>query len=388
MASSRLPYDGVALTAPVTVPYERHSIKPAQWWIGRALKMLIEASGVDKRDIDGLCISSFSLAPDSAVGLTQHFGFSPRWLDHIPMGGASAIVALRRAARAVQSGDASVVAVVAGDANSPTSFQDMLPAFSRFAQDASYPYGAGGPNASFAMIADHYMRKFGAAREDFGLICVAQRDNALANPNALMKKPLTLADYLNGRPVSDPISLYDCVMPCAGAEAFLVMRADEARGKPHALLRATIERHNAFPDDAIQYRGGWLLDIVEFWAMAGCGPADVGALQAYDDYPVIVMMQIEDLGFCAKGEGSEFVRAHDLKTLGDFPLNTSGGQLSCGQAGAAGGHLGLVEALRQATGETLGERVNRPRRIVASGFGMINYDRGLCSGAALIEGQG
>ena len=85
-------------------------------------------------------------------------------------------------------------------------------------------------------------------------------------------------------------------------------------------------------------------------------------VQAYDDYPVIVMMQIEDLGFCAKGEGAAFVRAHDLTTQGDFPLNTSGGQLSCGQAGAAGGHLGIVEALRQATGETLGKRVKRPRR--------------------------
>ena len=98
------------------------------------------------------------------------------------MGGASAIVALRRAARAVQAGDASLIAVVAGDANGPTSFQDMLPAFSRFAQDAAYPYGAGGPNASFALITDHYMRKFGARREDFGAICVAQRDNALAFP--------------------------------------------------------------------------------------------------------------------------------------------------------------------------------------------------------------
>ena len=188
---TRQPYDGVALDAPVTVPYERYSIKPAQWWIGKALRALIDASGVPKSDIDGLCVSSFSLAPDSAVGLTQHFGLSPRWLDHVPMGGASAVVALRRAARAVQAGDARIVAVVAGDANGPTSFQDMLPAFSRFAQDASYPYGAGGPNASFAFLTDHYMRTFGAKREDFGRICVAQRDNALANPNALMKKPLT-----------------------------------------------------------------------------------------------------------------------------------------------------------------------------------------------------
>jgi acetyl-CoA acetyltransferase len=381
-------YDGVALAAPVTIPYERYSIRPAQWWIGRALRALIEASGAAKSDIDGLIVSSFTLGPDTAVGLTQHFGLSPRWLDSVPMGGASGVVALRRAARAVEAGDASLVAVVAGDANGPTSFQDMLPNFSRFAQDASYPYGGGGPNASFALITDHYMRKCGARREDFGAICVAQRANALKFPHALMKKPLTMEDYLAGRPISDPVTLFDCVMPCAGAEAFLVMREEDAKGLKHALLRATIERHNAFPDDPVQYRGGWALDAAEFWAMSGVSPQDVDVLETYDDYPVIVMMQIEDLGFCAKGEAPAFVRAHDLRAEGDFPHNTSGGQLSVGQAGAAGGHLGLVEALRQVTGQALGAQVAKARRAVVSGFGMINYDRGLCSGAAFIEGAG
>ena len=386
--SARQPYDGVVLCTPTTVPYKRFSHRAAQWWIGTALRELLRGSGVAKADVDGFCVSSFSLAPDTAVGLTQHFGLTPRWLDHIPMGGASGIVALRRAARAVQAGDASIVAVVAGDSNGVTAFQDMLPAFSRFAQDASYPYGAGGPNGSFALITDNYMREFGARREDFGAICVAQRCNALSNPHALMKKPLTLDQYIAGRPISDPVTLFDCVMPCAGAEAFLVMREDRAQasGLPYARLLSTIERHNAFPDDVVQYRGGWALDAEELWAMAGLGPDEIDVVETYDDYPVIVMMQFEDLGFCAKGEAPAFVRGHDLTVDGDFPHNTSGGQLSTGQAGAAGGHLGIVEALRQVTGQTLGKAVPNARRALASGFGMINYDRGLCSGAAVIEG--
>jgi acetyl-CoA acetyltransferase len=386
--STRQPYDGVVLCTPTTVPYERFSHRSAQWWIGTALRELLRGSGVAKGDLDGFCVSSFSLAPDTAVGLTQHFGLTPRWLDHIPMGGASGIVALRRAARAVQAGDASVVAVVAGDSNGVTSFQDMLPAFSRFAQDASYPYGAGGPNGSFALITDNYMREFGARREDFGAICVAQRANALFNPHALMKKPLTLEQYMAGRPISDPVTLFDCVMPCAGAEAFLVMGEERARalGLPYARLLATIERHNGYPDDVVQYRGGWALDAEELWAMAGLGPDEIDVVETYDDYPVIVMMQFEDLGFCAKGEAPAFVRAHELTVDGDFPHNTSGGQLSTGQAGAAGGHLGIVEALRQVTGQTLGKAVPNARRALASGFGMINYDRGLCAGAAVIEG--
>ena len=384
--SHRRAYDGVVLCAPVTVPYERYSIQTAHWWIGRALHEAVRVAGIRPRDIDGLCVSSFTLGNDTAVGLTQHFGLSPRWLDHIPMGGACGVVALRRAARAVQAGDADIVACVAGDTNTPDSFRRMVAGFSRFAADASYPYAAAGPNGSFALLTDAYMRKYDATREDFGRICVSQRDNALAFPHALMKRKLTLAEYLAARPIADPVALFDCVMPCAGAEAFLVMREDTARSLnlSPVHLRATIERHNAYPEDPIQLRGGWALDCDELYAMAALRPSDIDVIETYDDYPVIVMMQFEDLGFCAKGEGPEFVRSHDLTVGGDFPHNTSGGQLSVGQAGAAGGYLGLVEAMRQLTGTALGAQVADARTALVSGFGMINYDRGLCSGAAVL----
>jgi len=217
---------------------------------------------------------------------------------------------------------------------------------------------------------------------------VAQRDNALKFPYALMKKKLTLDEYLGARAISDPIHLFDCVMPCAGAEAFLVCREDAAKsqGIPAARLLATIERHNAFPEDPIQYRGGWVMDVAELYAMAGVAADDVDFVQTYDDYPVICMMQIEDLGFCAKGEGPDFIRSHTLTADGSFPHNTSGGQLSVGQAGAAGGFLGLVEAVRQVTGSALGTQVPDATVGLVSGFGMITYDRGLASGAALLAG--
>ena len=107
-------------------------------------------------------------------------------------------------------------------------------------------------------------------------------------------------------------------------------------------------------------------------------------MQTYDDYPVINMMQLEDLGFCAKGEAPAFVRRHDFTWRGDFPLNVSGGQLSVGQAGMAGGYLGLVEAIRQLTDSALGHAVAKARLALVSGFGMINFDRGLCSAAAVL----
>jgi acetyl-CoA acetyltransferase len=384
---TRRGYEGVAVAVPVTVPYARYSIRSAHWWLARALDSLLKNSGLKKQDLDGLTISSFTLQPDTAIGLTQHLGIAPRWLDHIPLGGASGVVALRRAARAVQAGDASVVACLAGDTNHVDSFRLTLANFSQFARDAVYPYGAGGPNASFAFLTAHYMRESGATREDFGKLCVAQRANALRFPHALFRKPLSLEQYIAARPIADPLHLFDCVMPCAGAEGFLVLSEEKAKSLDlkYARIRSTIERHNAFAEDPIQVRGGWVLDRDELYAQAGAGPADMDFLQTYDDYPVIVAMQLEDLGFCGKNAAPEFIRRNTFTHDGSLPHNTSGGQLSVGQAGAAGGFLGLVEAIRQLTGEAGARQVKDAKLGLVSGFGMINFDRGLGSGAAVLS---
>jgi acetyl-CoA acetyltransferase len=388
MTADRLPYDNVAVAVPVTVPYVRHSIRGAHWFLARALAELLKASGLRKDLIDGLTVSSFTLAPDTAVGLTQQLGLSPRWLDHIPMGGASGIVALRRAARAVQCGDADVVACLAGDTNHVDSFRRNLESFSQFARDATYPYGAGGPNMIFALITAHYMRVTGATPEDFAKLCIAQRDSARQFPHALFREPLTLEQYLRARMIADPLRLYDCVMPCAGAEAFLVMRAATARrhGLKFARVLATIERHNGFADDPIALRGGWAIDRDALYAQAGAGPTDMDIIATYDDYPVMTMLQLEGLGLCGAGEAPDFVRRHTFTADGTCPLNTSGGQLSVGQGGAAGGFLGLVEAVRQLTGQTLGAKVRDPRLALVAGYGMVTYDRGVCSGAAVLGG--
>ena len=385
--TQRTPYTDVVLVCPVTIPYERFSEHSAHRWLGTALKALIAQSGLKKDDVDGVCVSSFTLGSDTAVGLMQHFQMSPRWLDHIPMGGASGVVAMRRAARAVQCGDASIVACIAGDTNQRESFKNTVSGFSRFSQDAVYPYGAAGPNGSFALLTDYYMQHYGATREDFGKLCVAQRDNALRNPHALMKKPLSLEQYLEARPIADPIHLFDCVMPCAGAEGYLVMRREQAEQLqlPYVEILGTIERHNAFPEDPVQYRGGWAMDIDELYGMAQLTAADIDFLETYDDYPVINALQFEDLGFCAKGEGPQFIRDNSFTIDGSFPFNTSGGQLSVGQAGAAGGYLGLVQALRQLTHTAADTQVEGATVGMVSGFGMINYDRGICTAAAILK---
>ena len=113
-------------------------------------------------------------------------------------------------------------------------------------------------------------------------------------------------------------------------------------------------------------------------------PADINFVQTYDDYPVIVMMQFEDLGFCQKGEASAFVQSHTMTHDGSFPNNTSGGQLSSGQAGAAGGFLGMTEALRQLTDSAGPRTVPDAQLGLIAGFGMVTYDRCLCTGAVIL----
>lgn len=381
-------YGDVVVCAPVTVPYTRRSEHGAAWWLGSALRKLLETSGLAKQEIDGLCLSSFTLAPDGPAPFAQYAGLSPRFLEFLPIGGACGVVAMRRAARAVQCGDADVVACIAGDTNGPNSFHDLVAQFSTFSRDYVWPYGAGGPNASFALLTDHAMRRTGATREDFGKLCIAQRQWARLNPLALLRDELTPEAYLAARPIAPPLHLLDCVMPCAGADGFLVMRRARADrlGLPNVRILATIERHNGFLADPIQWRGGWALDSDSLWRQAGFGPETIDIIETYDDYPVISMLQFEDLGFCPKDEGADFIRRNEFGPGGNLPHNTGGGQLSCGQAGAAGGFVGLVEALRQLTGKADGRQVERARHALVSGFGMINYDRGLCTAAAVLVG--
>lgn len=377
----------VAIAVPVTVAYQRYSDADAPWYFGAALRELLQRAGIAKTDVDGLTVSSFTLAPDGPASLVNHFDMSVRWLESVPYGGASGIIAMRRAVRAVQTGDAEIVACLAADTHRPGSFADLVHSFSRFSNSAVVPYGGAGPNGVFALLADAYMQRYGLDRRDLGRLCVAQRQNALSNPNALMQTALSLDDYLSARTIVAPLHLYDCVMPCAGAEGFLVMPTQRARALqlPVAHLVASAERHNAYFDDPVQYRGGWDLDRDRLYAEAETSPSEIDFVQTYDDYPVLALMQLEDMGFLTKGGGAEFLQRTDLTVAGDLPHNTCGGQLSCGQAGAAGGFLGSVEAIRQLTDSPLGDQVANARRGVVTGYGMVNYDRCVCTAAAILS---
>ncbi|PCI54738.1 MAG: acetyl-CoA acetyltransferase [Alphaproteobacteria bacterium] len=393
MGRSKQSYRGVALTAPVTIPYVRKSDHSTARFMGLALGELLQSTGLAKNQVDGMSISTFTLAPDNAAALTEYFGVTLNWIDSPYLGGSSGVISAKRAARAIQNGDARFVACIAADNAKPQSFKTLVKNFSSFSRDSAYPYGAAGPNGVFSLLTRKYMETYGAEAEDFGRLCISQRQNASLNPNAMLTAELTMEEYLSARPIADPLKLLDCVMPCAGAEAYMVMSTEDAIALklPYVEICSAEENHNAILEKDIPLRGGWDIFREDLYQAADCSPDDIDLLYTYDDYPVIVFHQFEGLGFCAPGQAANFVRETDLtiKPTGKsrhLPHNTSGGQLSAGQAGFAGGFLGMTEALRQLTHQAEGRQVDQARTALVSGFGMVNYDRGLCAAAIILKG--
>ncbi|MFN9805700.1 MAG: thiolase family protein [Betaproteobacteria bacterium] len=380
------PFDGVRIVGAGQTVYAKRSADTVQKLLYDAGSAALRDAGLGWRNVDGLAITSFMLPPDNAATVAEHLGIETRFLFQGLYGGASGIIGMAHAARAIRDGACDVVVVAAADAFDVASHNETLDRFNGSVREFMSPQGFGGANGMFALHTRLYMERHGATREDFGRFCVALRENALRNPNALFKKPLTLDEYLNAKPIADPLRLYDCVMPCIGGDAIVLASEKVARTLPGPSLRilAAEEIHNFPANDPYTIPGGWEGFADRLYQRAGCGPRDLHFAQVYDDYPVMCFVQLEGLGVTAKGRTAEFLRSTDITTRGAFPVNTGGGQLSAGQAGAAGGMIGVVEGVTQLLGRA-GERQVRCTRGVVSGYGMVAYGRGLCSSAAILE---
>lgn len=339
--------------------------------------------------MDGLAVTSFQLPPDNATTVGEHLGMQLRWVLQGVYGGASGVVSLLRAARAIQAGDAEVVVCVAADAFTVASHMELMDRFNAALRDYVAPYGFGGANGLFALVQRRHVHEFGTTREQLGKLAVTQRRHAALNPNALLREPLTLDGYLNARVIADPIRLYDCVMPCAGGDAVVLTSADRARqltDRPINLWGGA-ELHNYRPEDVVPLTGPWAAFREALFTQAGVGHQDIDLIELYDDYPIMELIQLEDLGFAPKGEGGPFIERTDLSISGELPLNTGGGQLSCGQSGAGGGMIGLVEAVCQLRGEAGARQVPEARIALVSGYGMVGYGKGLSGSTVILSSE-
>jgi acetyl-CoA acetyltransferase len=351
--------------------------------LAHAARGALEDAGLRPADVDGLGVASFSLAPDHAIDLAWRLGLRLRWLMEDPHGGASALNMLQHAWRAIEAGDAEVIVLVAGDALSSSDFRRLVDQHNSATRDHLAPIPTGGPNALFALLTSRHMREHGLGRETYGRVVVAQRGWAALNPAAVYREPLTMADYLDAPIVADPLTLFDCVPIVAGADAVVFTAAERAAGRSGVEVVAFAAAHNHDEQEGDGLRTGLAETASGLWEAAGHGPAEVDVASVYDDYPVMVLVQLADLGFASDGELERF--ACEQLEGGRLPVNTSGGQLSAGQAGAAGGMHGVVEAVRQLRGEAGKRQVEGARTAVVTGYGMIAYRYGACSNAVVLR---
>ncbi|MSP83885.1 MAG: thiolase family protein [Alphaproteobacteria bacterium] len=354
-------------------------------FLAEAARDALASAGLTRDDIDGLAVCSFELPPDNAVTLGEQFGLSLSWAYLGTAGGAGPVASVANSIRAVESGQAKAVLCIAGDNYDVSGHYRLMDRFNKALINYGVPHGFGGANGLFAMIQRKHMETYGTTRAQLGRLAVDMRANARANPAALLHGAMSLDDYLDARVIADPLRLFDCVLPCQGAEAVVVTTLDRAPPGKGVRALAARERHNHPVGELTPLRGGWELFRDALYADAGMGPADMQFVQAYDDYPIMVAIQLEDLGFCPKGEVGRLFDANSFTWQGSLPVNTGGGQLSCGQSGAGGGMIGLVEAVRQLRHEGGERQIANVSRGLVSGYGMVGYGHGLSTSAIILE---
>jgi acetyl-CoA acetyltransferase len=230
------------------------------------------------------------------------------------------------------------------------------------------------------------MYQYGTTLEQLGKIVVSFRKNAELNENALFRTPLTMDDYLNSRIISNPIRLYDCVRVCTGASAVVLASERVARKiSDHPIyLVSDDEKTNYQVDSPHADRTVTGFAALGKELFVKVKREEIDCAQIYDDYPIAVLMQLEDLGFCEKGKGGQFIQEHEITVHGNFPINTGGGELSAGQPVGAGSMLHVVEAVRQLKGEAGNHQVKNARTALVTGLGLLGFDIPIIVASAMV----
>jgi acetyl-CoA acetyltransferase len=342
-------------------------------FIAEAVGKALDNAGLKKKDVGGFSIVRL-VFPTDAPALAEELGLELDWVQGVDCGGSSAVISVRRAADAIQLGQIDVAVCAAVIVRYRGYPFIGLPSYPT--DNYMVPFGYGGPNSSFALTERRHMYEYGTTLEQLGKIAVSFRKNAMPNENALFRTPLTIEDYINSRVISSPVRLYDCVRPCTGANA-VVMASERVARKltDHPIyLVSDTEKTNYKVESPFAER-----TVTGFTALGDelfkrVKREEIDCAQLYDDYPIAVLMQLEDLGFCEKGRGGKFIEEHEITFDGDFPINTGGGELSAGQPAGVGSMLHVVEALRQLKGEAKGHQVKNARTALVTGLGLLGYD--------------
>jgi acetyl-CoA acetyltransferase len=341
----------------------------------------LDDAGLSPSDVDGL--TTFTMDTNNETAVARAAGIDDlKFFSQIGYGGGAACATVQQAAMAVATGVADVVvAYRAFNERSGMRFGQVqtrlvgnagVQADSTAADNSfSYPHGLSTPAAQVAMIAQRYMHLSGATSRDFGAISVADRKHAAKNPKAYFyEKPITIEDHQNSRWIAEPLRLLDCCQETDGGQALVVTSVERARDLPHppVVIAAAAQGAGRAQEQMTSFYRDDLTGLPEMgvvarqlWRTSGCGPADIDVGILYDHFTPFVLMQLEEFGFCGKGEAPDFVAAERL------PLNTHGGQL--GEAYLHGMN-GVAEAVRQVRGTSVNQVPGASRVLVTAGTGV------------------
>ena len=349
-----------------------------------AVQTALADAGLTPADVDGLV--SFTMDTNSEIAVARAVGIPElTYFSRIHYGGGAACSTVQQAAMAVATGVADVVVAYRafnersglrfGQVNSAVANQENS---SGTDNAFSYPHGLSTPAAFVAMVAQRYLHEFGATSEDFGRIAVVDRKHAANNPEAFFYgKPITLADHQQSRYIAEPLHLLDCCQESDGGVAIVVVSAERARDLPNppAVISAAASGSGVDQFIMTSYYRDELAALPEMglvgrqlWEQSGLRPDDMDAAILYDHFTPYTLLQLEELGFCGRGEAKDFVREPGaLEVGGRLPLNTHGGQL--GEAYIHGMN-GIAEAVRQLRGTSVNQVPGAERVVVTAGTGV------------------
>jgi len=356
-----------------------------------AAMLAIEDSGIDKHDIDGLMTTGTFLNDNIRhhMIIGEQLGIHCKlFADTLRSGGHSYLNGVQIAKWAVESGLCKAVLLLRGDTTlSGVPKGTALKAYIEYGAhpiEFEVPFGITVPGV-YAMLAQRHMHEYGTTSEQLANIAVACRKHAALNPKAFKRDPITVDDVVNSRMVSTPLHLLDCSPTCDGAGAVLITsleRARDLKAKPVRILglgqaqsyyhlahlaRAT----GARPEDKSRFSLTKTVQSVaaeRAFGMAGVKPTDIDVAELYDSFTITVLMQFEDLGYCAKGEGGAFAAGGRIELGGELPVNTHGGLLSFG---SSGGINHIIEAARQMRGEGGARQVKDAKLALATNVSAV-----------------
>ena len=314
-----------------------------------AARNALADAGIDKREVDGLFTAGVS-----TTELGEYLGIQPTYTDGTNVGGASFVIHVGHAATAIANGLCYVALISHGQSGRSRVGQPTGSLYGTNAAQFEGPWGLPVPIGAYALACSRHMYQYGTTHEHLAEIAVATRKWASLNPKALMREPITIQDVLNSRWISWPFHLLDCCLVTdAGGAVVLTStaRARDTRQQAVAVLGfGEHHDHSIISQMPDLTAGPGTVSSKRAFEMAGVRREDIDVAEIYDSFTYTVLLSLEDLGFCAKGEGGAFVSGQRTAPGGDFPMNTQGGGLSYTHPGMFGVFT-IIEAVRQLRGD-------------------------------------